>query len=162
MNLFFKFRPIIDKIVEHFIGCLISAFFGIFVLSFAIFWKWARDEHTLVFYGWVWLLFCLGGLFLFFHFVFIILQRTKKIKDPTDIRNVLDKWWRHTEERCSGQQEFTLYFSSIDKTECLRKGSAKQYLREVVTKDGKWSVVREGPDTLLVKGYPPEVQLYTS
>jgi len=147
-----------DKIEDHFATVAAISIIGIFSVLCVIFWKWLNAKHSFEMYGWIWLLLFLAGLFLFVHFVCIMFDKVRKIKDPADIRNVLDKWWRHTKEQCPDQIEFTLYFSSIDKKERLRKGSSKKYLREIVTKDKIWRVVREGSDTLLVECDPPVIE----
>ncbi len=152
---------VLNKIEERLAGFMAGVIILVGLVLCAIFWEWAKAKHSLEVSGWVWLLLCLMSLFLLLHFVSIVFAKVRKIKDPADIRNVLYKWWRHTKERCPGQIEFTLYFSSIDKKERLEKGSAKKHLRQVVTKDGKWGVVREGPDTLMVRRDPPDMPAYT-
>jgi hypothetical protein len=107
-----------------------------------IFWKWLTTKHSVEFYGLIWLLLSLAYVFLFVHFVYIMFDKVRRIKDPEDVRNVLKKWWRHTREQCPDQMEFTLYFSLIDKKERLRKGSSKKYLREIVIEDKIWRVIR--------------------
>ncbi|HUT47292.1 MAG TPA: hypothetical protein VMX36_13490 [Sedimentisphaerales bacterium] len=112
--------------------------------------NWLISEHSLELYGWLWIL--VFGLFLFLiiYSLQCVLRGRGRLKDPKDVRNVLSKWWRHCTEQNSKQKEFTLYFSSIDDREKLKKGSAKKYLREIVN-DANWSIVREGPKTLTVK-----------
>jgi len=154
-------RKIKDETVDRIVQVIAGIIIIVGLALCPIFWEWLIEKHSVELYGLVWLFLCLTGLILLICFVFIVFGKIRRIKDPADIRNVLYKWWRHTKERCPGQIEFTLYFSSIDKKERLEKGSAKKHLRQVVTKDGKWGVVREGPDTLMVRRDPPDMPAYT-
>ena len=101
--------------------------------------------------GWMWLLILAVSLLACVYSLYVISKNFWRINDPKDIINVLSKWWRHCKGQNLQQSEFTLYFSSIDDKEKLKKGSAKKYLREIVSKDELWSVVREGSKTLTVK-----------
>jgi hypothetical protein len=155
-----------DKVQDHlasyiarYILLLLGVIFLIICFSLR---KWAFTKHSLEIYGWGWLAISLLFLFLFGYLLYAVYKYFGRIKDPPDIRNVLDERCRRINEQCSEQQlELTLHFSLIDKEERLRKGSAKKYLREVVTRDGIWRVVREGPDTVLVEREPPDIQTYT-
>ena len=142
------FINVLSKIADHIIVSIIAAGF----LLCAIFWKWVTSKYSIELYGGIWLLFCLIFLLLILHFGFIMYDKFRKIKNPSDIRNILERCWREQEEE-TDDLELTLFFSGFDKTEGLKKGSAKKYLRDIVTKDGKWGIVREGPDTLLVRRY---------
>lgn len=140
-----------DKIEDHLATVVAGGIILTASVLCIIFWEWAKAEHSLEMYGWVWVLLCIIGVFLLVYFILGIVKKLEKIKDPSDIRNALGKWWRHCKEQCLQQKEFTLYFSEIDKKEKLKKGSAKKYLREVITQDKWWGVVREGPKTLTIK-----------
>lgn len=144
-------RKIKDKVEDHFAQVIAAAFIGVFSFAVIFFWKWAIVEHSIKLYGWIWLLLYLIVFFLLIHFVCRMFDKVRKIKDPADIRNVLERCWMETKEEEPNKLEFTLFFSGIDKTERLKKGSAQNYLPGVITKDGKWSIVRGGSDTLLVK-----------
>jgi len=145
------FFKICDKIEDRLASILAGGILLIALVVCIVFWEWLKAIHSLKMYGWSWLLILGISLISCCYTLYTVSENYKRIKDPSDIRNVIRKWWRHCTEQNPKQREFTLYFSAIDHKERLKKGSAKRYLREIVTKDAHCGVVREGPKTLIVK-----------
>lgn len=140
-----------SKIVDHLAGFVACVIIVVFCTLCVTFWGWMKTKHQLNLYGWIWLIALLVLSFLTVIVLWVAFDYFTRIKDPKDVRNVLSKWWRHCTDQNRQQNEFTLYFSDIDKKEGLKKGSAKKYLREIVIKKDVWGVVREGSKTLTVK-----------
>ena len=138
------------KIEDRLAWCLAVFVVAIFTMACLALKEQAFDKHAVEMYGWVWLLILSCIIFLAGYFLRDVFHRIKRIKDPGDIRNILSKWWRHCTEQCQ-QNEYTLYYSLIDKREKLKRGSAKKYLREIITKGGSWRIVREGSETIIVR-----------
>lgn len=140
-----------DKIIDHLATVVASGLITITVILCLIFWEWLKAEHSLEMCGFLWLLVLLVSLTSLIYCLYTVSHHLRKIKDPADIRNILSNWWRRCPERCARLNEFTLSFSSIDRKEILKKGSAKEYLPEIITKDEEWSIVRTGHETIQVK-----------
>ena len=141
---------VLNKIEEHVATVLAGAIFLIGSVLCIVFWEWAKTEHSLELYGWVWLSISLLFLLLLIYSLYSVCGKFRRIKEPSDVRNALSKWWRHCTDQCP-QKEFALYFAAIDRKEKLKRGSAKKYLREIIVNRGNWSIVREGSKTLAVR-----------
>jgi len=111
---------------------------------------------TVTLYGWQWaliipFLFLLG--FIISYAISTLLKRFHKFRDSDDIKNILSEWWKSYKRLHSEHSKLIscrLYFLSIDKVKCLKKGSAKKYLQEVILEDGEYCVMNEASDTLSV------------
>ncbi len=147
-----------DKIIDHLAAVVASGIIAIIVILCAIFLEWLKAEHSLEMFGFLWFFVSLVFLAFLIYSLYSVSHHLVKIKEPDDIRNILSKWWRHCTDQCP-QKEFTLYFAAIDRKEKLKKGSAKKYLSEIITKDEEWSIVRTGHETIQVrKKHRPKIR----
>jgi hypothetical protein len=127
---------VLNKIKGHIETAVASFIITVGSVLCVIFWKWATSKHSIEFFGWIWVLLCVWGLLLVVYFIWGIVEKFGRLKNPGDVVGAIEDWFAENEIGDMPQTNTQYFFSGVEKSLNLKRGSSKIYLPLVAFKHG--------------------------
>lgn len=115
---------------------------------------WLVSRHAIKLVGWVWILVSLLILGIPISLFYFIRRNSRKViyKDENDVKNILELWFRRFSRTSRGgyKQKLTINFALCDQVNHLKRGSAEEFLPEIVEKSDIYEIESRGRKTIVI------------